>query len=195
MVILGCALGASALIVSMLAQSASMNYPEPPVRLGLIPSLIFSAGGGLAGALLAGLFGLLMVESKRPRVHNILMWELVGFGFGVLLPVLTGVFLPITAVLVEAWRGVLASDSVLLEVSLSLFRIPSSAFAHGLYGLYTGMLAGFIFGSIGWVVNRLSMSANITLLRYAPYAIVVLLSIAIVLITALAPAQTLAKLG
>ena len=136
-----------------------------------------------------------MVDSKRPRVHNILMWELVGFGFGVLLPVLTGVFLPITAVLVEAWRSVLASDSVLLEVSLSLFRIPSSAFAHGLYGLYTGMLAGFIFGSIGWVVNRLSMSENITLLRYAPYAVVVLLSIAIVLMTALAPAQTLAKLG
>ena len=131
---------------------------------------------------MAGLFGLLMVDSKRPRVHNILIWELVGFGFGVLLPVLTGVFLPMTAVLVEAWRGVLASDNVFLEVLLSLFRIPSSAFAHGLYGLYTGMLAGFIFGSIGWIVNRLSLSSETTLRRCAPYAVVVvLLSIAIVL--------------
>lgn len=190
----GGALGAGALLVALLAQTAQERYPAEPEHLALVPSLILSSGGFLVGALIAGLVTYTVAYNRREPL-NLLIWIAVGFGFGVLLPVFTGVVLPFAMVFVELDQGTIELSDVFIELSNAIFRAPGATFSHAVFGLFSSLLAGFVFGIGAWLVDTANAASRLWMSRYGSYGIAVVLSILAIGFAAFGPPSFIARLG
>jgi hypothetical protein len=189
--IYGAALGIAALLISLLAQT---KFPNEPEHMDFVPSLVISSSGAVAGAVLAGLITFWTVRDPgKPR--NIFVLAFIGFGFGVFLPFTTGLLLPLGTLLLNITYGVVRAGEVPSQFVSAVFQGPSFAFVHGVFGLFTGMLAGALF-AVGWlIIDWTNVSGNSTIARFGPYAAAVILSATVLAITAFGSAPALAKLG
>ncbi len=186
------AIGAAAIPVTFLAKTDEVL--REPERLPLIPLLIFSGTGAAAGMLLVWpLILWLTKDSSRPR--GLLVWCIIGFGYGVLFPFLSGALLSLSAVLVELALGAIDSGELLSRMLDAVFRAPLNAVTHGAIGLLTGLIAGGIFGTGAWIIDTLNGSRNALISRYAPWSIALLLGFLALFISASASPDILARLG
>ena len=187
----GGALGAAVVLISLLTRTKPWVEPE---HLSFAPSVFLSLGGALAGILVVWPIAYWLGDrAGEPR--GLLSWLAVGFGFGVLVPLLTGAFLPLSVLLVDLNLGVVNSGELFSRVLDALFRAPLSLVVHGALGIFTGLLAGALFATGAWVVDMVNASSNPVASRYGPWAIVVLFGFIAVAIAVFGPADTLAKLG
>ena len=145
----------------------------------------------------AALGGLIAYWSsdREGEIRNIIIWLLIGFGFGVLSPIITGGILPLILIFVDIEAGVVSMGEVPVRITNALFHMPRFAFTHGVFGLFTGLLAGALFGVGGLMVSTLRESAGGAVAKYGPYVLAIALSILFYAISTLGPAPTLAKLG
>ena len=161
----------------------------------LAPTILLLSGGAfVVCAVLGGLIAYWFGQRDEP-LRYIIKWLAIGFGFGILSPIISGGTLPVTLVLVELEAGVLPVGEAPVRLVNALFHIPRFAFTHGVFGLFTGMLAGALFAFGAMFVSGLREFTGGTLARYGPYVLAVLLSIIFYAISTLADAPTLARFG
>ena len=189
--IYGSALGASSLLVSFLTRT---RYPIEPEHLEFVPSVLLSSGGWIMGAISAGLIGYWIVPASE-RPHKIIVWLFIGFAFGVLLPFFSGALMPLGTVYLDLALGILRLSDLPMLTLDALMRAPISAFSQGVLGLFTGLLAGALFGVGGWVMDIANTSPYPHVSRYAPYVLSSVLSGWVVATAAFGPTDALAKLG
>lgn len=189
--IYGGSLGAASLLVNFLSRT---KYPDIPAHMELAPTLLMSAGAFVVCAALGGLIAYWFGQRDEP-LRFVIKWLLIGFGFGVLSPIITGGTLPLTLVFVELEAGVLSMGEMPVRLTNALFHVPRFAFTHGVFGLFTGLLAGALFGFGAMFISALREFTGGTLSRYGPYVLAVLLSIIFYAISTLADAPTLARFG
>ena len=189
--IYGGSLGAASLLVNLLSRT---KYPNIPEHMTFAPTFFMSGGAFVVCAALGGLIAY-WSSTRESELRNIIMWLLLGFGFGVLSPIVTGGTLPLSLVFVELEAGVLSAGEVPVRLSNGLFHIPRFAFTHGVFGLFTGFIAGALFGVGALLMSTLRESAGGAVAKYGPYALAIALSILFYAISTLGPAPTLAKLG
>ena len=187
----GGALGVASLFVSLLAQT---EPPDEPEHLSPTVAVILSGGAFLAGAILASVI-VYWAGSITDEALNPLWWAIFGFAFGVLVPFFTGMLMPVNGVFLNLKLGIIAPSELFSAVLDSVFRAPSFAFSHGTLGLFTGILAGLLFGVGGWVIDVVNASANPRSSRYGAVAITTSLSAAIVAVAVLASPSFLANFG
>ena len=136
--IYGGSLGAASLLVNFLSRT---KYPDIPEHMELAPTLLLSGGAFVVCAVLGGLIAYWFGQRDEP-LRYIIKWLVIGFGFGVLSPIISGGTLPLTLILVEIEAGVLSVGEAPVRLVNALFHIPRFAFTHGVFGLFTGLLAG-----------------------------------------------------
>ena len=187
----GGSLGASALLVNLLSRT---KYPNIPEHMAVAPTALMSGGAFVACAILGGAMAYWSGE-RDSALHSVIKWLLFGFGFGIVSPLITGATLPISLVLVNLESGVISLGETPAQISGELFRIPSFSFSHGVFGLFTGMLAGALFGVGALFISSLRELADGPVAKYGPYALAILLSIIFYAIATLGPAPTLARFG
>ncbi len=186
------ALGAAAVLVSFLVKTDIII--REPEHMTLIPSVFLSSAGGLGGVLIAWPLARWLSEgSDRP--HNLLIWWLLGVGFGIILPFLTGALLPLSAVFMELALGTIGAGELLSETLNAVFRTPIYMVTHGAYALLTSLLAGGLFGTGAWIIDRFNAASNPSVSRYGPWAVALVLGFAVVAIAAFGPPETLERLG
>lgn len=189
----GGALGGASLLVNFLART---DPPHIPQHMPVDATVLLSGGAATASAILAGLMALWMSNpSERERARGWLVWLLAGFGFGVLSPVFTGAVLPLAMMLLATSNGDLPASDFLVHTISALLQGPSSAFTHGVFGLFTGLMAGALFAAGAWLVDQAVHSSTDKVAAYAPYALAALLSVLFFGIAAFGPAETLARFG
>ena len=192
----GGALGGAALLVNLLSRT---KYPETPEHMPADATILLSGGAAFVCAILGGLFAWWLSGGQgghaRERAQNIVVWLAAGFGFGIVSPVVTGASLPMSTMLLGWAHGLMSAGELPVEAVTSLMRAPSFAFTHGVFGLFTGMLAGALFGAGAWLVDIAVHSSNRAVSAYAPYAISAILSAVFYGIAALGPAESLTRLG
>ena len=187
----GSALGASSLLVSFLART---RFPREPEHLELLPSVFLSSGGWIMGAIIAGLIGYLIAPtSVRPQ--NIIIWLLIGFAFGVLLPFFSGALMPVGTAYLDIALGVTPLTELPSLTMGAILRAPAFAVTQGTFGLFTGLLAGALFGAGAWMIDMANTLPYPHVSRYIPYALSLSLSVVFVAIAAYGPVDALAKLG
>ncbi len=191
LVIYGGSLGAAALLVNLLSRT---KYPNIPEHMTLAPTLIMSVGAFVVCAVFGGLIAYWSGE-RDSAARSVIKWLLFGFGFGILSPVITGGTLPLSLIFVELEAGALSLGEAPVRLSNALFHIPRFAFTHGVFGLYTGLIAGALFGVGALFISSLRELTGGRLARYGPYILAVLLSIILYAVATLGDAPTLAKLG
>ena len=92
----GGALGASSLLVNFLSRT---KYPDIPEHMALAPTLLLSGGAFVVCAVLGGLIAYWFGQWDEP-LRYIIKWLVIGFGFGILSPIISGGTLPVSLVLV-----------------------------------------------------------------------------------------------
>ena len=189
--IYGGSLGAAALLVNLLSRT---RYPNIPEHMTFAPTLLMSAGAFVVCAVLSGLMAYWSGE-RDSAARRVIKWLLFGFGFGVLSPVITGGTLPLSLVFVELEAGLTSLGDAPVRLTNALFHIPRFAFTHGVFGLFTGMLAGALFGVGALFISSLRELSGGAVGRYGPYVLAVALSVLFYAIAVFGDAVTLARLG
>ena len=189
----GGTLGGAALLVHFLAFT---EYPKDPEHLTFIATVFLSGGAALICAIFVSVFALWLTTLRdREDSHGVLTWLAIGFGFGVLSPVVTGLGLTISTLFLHLSINVIRAGELPMAMLSAVMRAPSIAVTHAVFSLYTGLLAGALFGCGAWVLDRANYSTNPRISAYAPYLLALLLSILFYSIAAFGPPDSLAKLG
>ena len=187
----GGSLGAAALLVNLLSRT---KYPDIPEHMTLAPTLLMSGWAFAVCAVLGGLMAYWSGE-RDGAFRSVIKWLLFGFGFGVLSPVITGGTLPLSLIFVEIEAGVTSLGEAPVRLTNALFHVPRFAFTHGVFGLFTGMLAGALFGVGALLISSLRELAGGAVGRYGPYVVAAALSVVFYAIAVFGDAVTLARLG
>ena len=193
MSVYGGTLGGAAFIVYMLA---STEFPKEPEHLTLTTTTFLSGGAALGCAIGVGLFMWWLIKfSERDAQTRLLPWLGLGFGFGVLSPVVTGLVLPISTTFLHLSMDVLSAGELPMAFQSAIARSPQFALIHGAFGIYTGILVGALFGPGAWLIDRANYSGDPRIAAYGPYALTLLLSTVFYVIAAFGPPNILANLG
>ena len=110
-------------------------------------------------------------------------------------PVFTGAVLPLSTMLLGMIHRDLEVSGILIHTVSSLLQAPSFAFTHGVFGLFTGFMAGVLFAVGGWLIDATAHSFKRSVSTYAPFAIAVSLGVLLYGIAAFGPPETLARFG
>ncbi len=189
--IYGGSLGASALLVNLLSRT---KYPNIPEHMTFAPTIFMSGAAFIVCAALGAAIAYWSGE-RDSALHSVIKWLLFGFAFGVASPVITGATLPFSLLLVNLESGVISLGELPAQMSGEIFRIPGFSFSHGVFGLFTGLLAGALFGLGALLISSLRELGGGQVARYGPYAVAITLSILFYAISVLGPAPTLARFG
>lgn len=185
--IYGSSLGAAAVLITFLART---RFPKEPEHMELATSIIFASSAGVVGALLAGLITFWAVPNPdQPR--SIFYWAFLGFAFGILLPFFTGLTLPFGTSIVSFTENVITLREMFLNILGSFFKAPTFAFVHGVFGLFTGMLAGALLAAGSWLINRVNAGES----RYLSYVVAIVLFVVVIILVSYLPTSFLAKLA
>ena len=192
--IYGGALGAGAIIVNFISRTP---YPQVPQHMEAPATAIFSVWSFLACGVLGALFARWLAGVwEDALIPRLLKWLFgVGLMFGILSPVITGAFIPVSRVFIDGYYGALSPLEVPAYALGALFRSPGFALSHGVLGLFTGMTAGALFGAGAWAVNELNRAGSGALAKYGAPALALSLSALFYGISVLAPATALERWG
>ena len=187
----GTALGAAAILISIIARTGIYDEAE---HLASVPA-VFSA---LTGALAAALVTPLAIYHARDRANEpggLLTWLALGLGFGLASSFVTGGLLPLSAVIISLAEGAVGLGelpSLAFEAALRGIR---SFYIEGALAILTWLLAGALFGTGAWAIDRLNASPNLIASKYGTWAVALSLGLTVVAIAAFGPPETLRKLG
>ena len=191
--IYGGMLGGGALLVNLLSRT---KFPQTPEHMSVESTVFMSGGAALVCAILAGLIGFILTKyGERERSHNILVWLGLGFLFGVFSPVITGASIPVSGAFMSLNQGVFSVGDLPIKFIDSLLHAPSFAFTHGVFGLFTGLLAGTLFGIGAAAIDWTNYLSHRIVSAIAPFVIAIGLGVLFYSIAAFGPAESLAKLG
>ena len=188
----GAALGAAAVPVALIAR------PDPrlhvPEHLSATATFYVALAGALAGAAFVWPVMRRLPESMGGQIGPF-AWLILTALFSLVVPFFSGMLIPFTVVLMNAQIGIIDYWNIPGQMLNSLFRMPIEAFVYGSLAIYTGFIAGVLFGVGGYVVNTLSYSKNEAVHRYAPWAISLTVGLFCVAFAIFGPPDLINRLG
>ncbi len=194
--VFGGVLGAAQFLINLLAQT---QFPKDPERLALTASLIVSSRALVAGLVVAAILARLATSEwagQRPdRARHLLVWVATGIGYGVLTPVVAGMLVPLSGLILQVATGAMTIGTALTWIPDTILRAPYAGMIFGAVGLSTGLIAGVVFAVGGWLIDAANASSDPKVSRYSAWVVMLAFSVAIVGITVLVPPAVLAKLG
>jgi len=187
----GAALGSAAILISIIARTGRFDEAE---HLALVPGLISAITGALATALITPL-AIYHLRNNADESGGILLWLVLGLGFGVASSFVTGGLFPLNVVFIT-----FAADDIKLSELPSLvvegaFQGIRSFFIDGALAIYTWLLAGALFGIGAWIIDKFNASPNPGASKYGTWAVTLFLGLTIVAIAVLGPPETLRNFG
>ena len=156
------ALGAAAILTSVIVHTGIYDDPE---HLTFVPSVV----SALTGALAAGLVTPLAIYHARDRAEDsggVLTWLALGLGFGLASSFVTGGLLPLSAVMMSLAEGAVGLGELPSQALEAALRGIRSFYIEGTLAIFTWLLAGAIFGTGGWALDKLNASPSIIASRY-----------------------------
>ena len=195
----GGVLGAITVIVNFLSQ---FDFPDTPEHLPALQAALFALAGAVSGIILTGPMAYI-IQGPTPFFHqrrraslSLLVWFLIGFGYGVAFSMLLGgIFLPLSVNILDFVDGLISVPRLLIKAFDMLIAWPGLAIVLGTRLLITGIIAGVFFGGGAWLIDRFSASTDRTTSVYGPWAIALALSVALIAVILFVPESTLAYLG
>ena len=112
-----------------------------------------------------------------------------------LLPFFSGALMPLGTIYLDLALGIIRLSDLPMLTLDALMHAPISAFSQGVLGLFTGLLAGTLFGVGAWVMDIARTSSHPHASKYVPYVFWFSFSAVVLTVAAFGPADALAKLG
>jgi len=184
-------LGSGANLIAVLAQT---SHYEVAARVSLVSTVWFCIFGAV-GALLVVPISIYHFREDPMKLRDLATWPLLAFGFAVSWPFVTAAFFPVTLhfiVAIENGYGLSVFLSALPDVILRGFN---SFFIYGAATIYTGILAGFVFGIGGIIIDAIDVVSDRYSWRYASMGVSIILGVSILCFSIFGPVELLNRFG
>ena len=152
---------------------------------------VFFAVAAATSALIAVPISVYHIRDMAQFPAKPITWLFMGFGFGVVIPILTGGFTRTAgafAGLAEGVYGVGSLPSLLLD---AVIIFPYDMFVQGAQNVYGGLIAGVFFALIGFFIDRLNASKIEPVSLWAPWFLALGLGLPIMMFATFGPAEFL----
>ena len=201
MALYGATIGGSAILINFLSRA---TFPEVPQHMSLAGSLFFGSVGAFTGGIITApvaylLYGGLPTFSftARPKrgPRSPLAWGALGVGYGLIFPMLFGIFLPIFFRFLAFKNGLINVPELISSMIDLTMSSPFLAPILGSQYFFTGLTAGLLFGAGAWIIDIFNSSKDPATARYGTWAMAVVLSLVVVAVLLYVPETILAKGG
>ena len=185
--VLGVLLSIAAFHVAVLGR---FEYFEDAVRVEGWGAVFFSIGAAVS-ALIVVPIAVFHVRDMAQIPARPITWLFMGFGFGVVTPILTGGLTRTAgafAGLAEGVYGVGSLPSLLLD---AVIVFPYDMFIQGAPNVYAGLLSGGFFAIIGFVVDRLNSMKTEAVSMWGPWILAFGLGLPIMVFALVGPTELL----
>ena len=98
---------------------------------------------------------------RADSARTLFVWIGLGLGYGILLPAITGMLVPISSVFMAVGGGVITPAEALPAAFDSIVRAPYAGLVQAGLGMITGLLAGLVFALGAWMIDAANSSANL----------------------------------
>jgi MFS family permease len=197
----GATIGGCAILVNFLSRA---QFPDVPEHMGLGTSLFFASAGGFAGAVMTAplaywLYGGLPTFAFTPHPkrgpRSVMAWALFGFGYGLALPLILGILLPVWFRFFAFYGGAISMvtlASSLIDLTIgSLYLAPLFGFEY----FFTSLVAGVLFAVGALVIDLFNSSKDRATAKYGSLSMTIGLSVLVVILLVVVPETSLARLG
>ena len=201
MAVYGATIGGCAILVNFLSRA---QFPDVPEHMSLGTSLFFASAGGLAGAAMTAplaywMYGGLPTFAFTPHPkrgpRSVTNWAVFGFGYGLVLPLVLGILLPVWFRFFAFYGGVISMvnlASSLIDLTIgSLYLAPLFGFEY----FFTSLVAGVLFAVGALVIDVFNSSKDRVTAKYGSLSIAIGLSVLVVILLVVVPEASLARLG
>ena len=188
--LLGCMIGAAAVLVSIMGQTS--QYDEAS-HMPALPTAFFMAAGSLA-ALIITPFAIYHVRDNADHAANPLIWIGLGIGFGITWAFLEGALTPLTLTLLSYAENQAAQSTLASQIIDSILGGIRSFFVQGALMIVTGLLFGVIFCLGGFAIDVLNARQTVRLSSIGPWAVSIGLGTAILAFSLFGPPEFLRTL-
>lgn len=201
MAVYGATIGGCAILVNFLSRA---QFPDVPEHMSLGASLFFASAGGLSGALLTAplaywMYGGLPTFSFTPDPkrgpRSVTAWTVLGFGYGLALPLLLGIVLPVWLRFFAFYGGAISMMTLmssLIDLTIgSLYLAPLFGFEY----FFTSLVAGVLFAVGALLIDVFNSSKDRATAKYGSLSMAVGLSVLVVVLLVIVPETSLARLG
>lgn len=185
------ALGAAAILISIIARTGRFDDAE---HLALVPGL-FSAITGVIAATIITPLAIYHLRHNADESGSIFLWLALGLGFGVASSFVAGGLFPLNVVFITFAEDDIKFGELPSFVVEGAFQGIRSFFIDGALAIYTWLLAGALFGTGAWIIDKLNASRNPVASKYGTWVVTLFLGLTIVAIAVLGPPETLRKFG
>ena len=185
--VLGVLLSIAAFHVAVLGR---FEYFEDAVRVEGWGAVFFSIGAAVS-ALIVVPIAVFHVRDMAQIPAKPITWLFMGFGFGIVTPILTGGLTRTAgafAGLAEGVYGVGSLPSLLLD---AVIVFPYDMFIQGAPNVYAGLLSGGFFAIIGFVVDRLNSMKTEAVSMWGPWILAFGLGLPIMVFALVGPTELL----
>ena len=185
--VLGVLLSIAAFHVAVLGR---FEYFEDAVRVEGWGAVFFSIGAAVS-ALIVVPIAVFHVRDMAQIPARPITWLFMGFGFGVVTPILPGGLTRTAgafAGLAEGVYGVGSLPSLLLD---AVIVFPYDMFIQGAPNVYAGLLSGGFFAIIGFVVDRLNSMKTEAVSMWGPWILAFGLGLPIMVFALVGPTELL----
>ena len=166
------------------------EYFEDVVRLEGWGAIFFAIASAIS-ALIAVPITVYHIRDMAQFPAKPVTWLFLGFGFGIVMPILTGGFTRTAAAfagLADGVYGVGSMPSLLLD---GLIIFPYDMFVQGAQNVYGGLYSGAFFALIGYFVDRSNAAKSETVSTWGPWLVALGLGLPVMLFATFGPAEFL----
>ena len=201
MAVYGATIGGCAILVNFLSRA---QFPDVPEHMSIGASLFFASAGGLSGALLTAplaywMYGGLPTFSFTPNPkrgpRSVMAWTILGFGYGLALPLLLGIILPVWLRFFAFYGGAISMMTLmssLIDLTIgSLYLAPLFGFEY----FFTSLVAGVLFAVGALLIDVFNSSKDRATAKYGSLSMAIGLSLLVVVLLVVVPETSLARLG
>lgn len=187
----GAALGSAAILISIMARTGRYDEAE---HLAFVPGLFTALTGALAATLVTAL-AIYHTRHNADEAGSLLLWLVMGLGFGVASSFVTGGLIPLNVVFITFAEDDMKFRELPSLVVEGTFQGIRSFFIEGTLSIYTWFIAGALFGTGAWIIDKLNASHNLATSKYGTWIFAVLSGLIVVAIAAFGPPETLKNFG
>ena len=201
MAVYGATIGGCTILVNFLSRT---QFPDIPEHMSLSASLFFASAGALAGAVMTAplaywMYGGLPTFSFTPNPkrgpRSVMAWTVLGFGYGLALPLILGILLPVWLRFFAFYGGAISMVTLvssLIDLTIgSLYLAPLFGFEY----FFTSLVAGVLFAVGALVIDVFNSSKDRATAKYGSLSIAIGLSVLVVVLLVVVPETSLARLG
>ena len=162
---------------------------EDPIHMSGLPTACLGIAAFLAGVFFTYILVKVIIGEGYVN-RNIFIWIFVGLLYGIFIPFITGLLLPMGMFVMNVSIGVIELNKAFFFFLDAIVLAPTNAFTHGIFGVISGLMCGMCLALALWFMDKMGRVGS-----QWPLVVGIMFSLFMIIFSKFAPAPFLANFG